>query len=330
MAGMSTLADEVEDYQDNPVPQFNSYDELWEAYKARAHAVIASMDKSLYLLGETMDHWLPNPLFDAITDGTLENGKGIKAGGALYNIWGVSILGTATLANSLAALKELVFEKKTHTLEQVVEWLKSDFDGNETERQILLNRMPKFGNDDPRVDSIAKEIVDLFAKLLSPYHTYRNGKYLLGMHSETHHVFQGMVHSASPDGRHAGEMLSPGSGPTSGMDRNGPTASMRSIAAIDYTKVGGGASANMRFNPTLLRTEAQIRQFEAMLKAYFKIGGQHLQINVVDAETLRDAQRHPEKYEDLIVRITGYSARFVELTLGTQEEIIRRSEMVVC
>lgn len=330
LAGMSTLADEKDDYRDNPTPQFKSYAELWEAYKTHARAVVASLDKSMYLLAETMDRWLPNTLLDAITAGTLESGKGVKAGGARYNVWGVSMLGNATLADSLAALKELVFEKKTHTLDQIVGWLKSDFEDHETERQMLLNRMPKFGNDDPRVDTIAKEIVDLFDDLVSPYRTYRGGKYLLGIHSETNHIIQGMAHSASPDGRHQGEMLSPGCGPTSGMDRNGPTATLRSIAAIDYTKLGAGASANLRFNPTLFRTDANVEQFEAMVKAFFKQGGQHLQINVVDAETLRDAQRHPEKYQDLIVRVTGYSARFVELTFSTQEELIRRTEMAVC
>ncbi len=330
LAGMSTLADEVEDYRDNPTPHFRSYEELWEAYKAHARAVVASLDRSMYLVGETMDRWLPNTLLDAITEGTLENGKGVKAGGAHFNIWGISTLGNATLADSLAALKELVFEKKTHTLDEVVAWLKSDFEGYETERQMLLNRMPKFGNDDPRVDAIAKDIVDLFAELLDPYRTYRGGKYLLGIHSETHHIIQGMIHSASPDGRHTSEMLSPGCGPTSGMDKNGPTATLRSITAMDFTKLGAGASANLRFNPTLFRTDAHVEQFEALVKAYFKQGGQHLQINVADAETLRDAQRHPEKYEDLIVRVTGYSARFVELTFSTQEELIRRTEMAVC
>ncbi|MHC4356374.1 MAG: glycine radical domain-containing protein [Planctomycetota bacterium] len=125
-------------------------------------------------------------------------------------------------------------------------------------------------------------------------------------------------------------MLSPGGGPTSGMDKEGPTASMQSAATIDNTKAAGGVSFNMRFNPSLFRTDEQVDQFISMLKTYFGLGGQHLQMSVVDTETLRDAQEHPEQYEDLLVRVTGYSARFVELSPGTQQEIIARTEMCAC
>ncbi len=125
-------------------------------------------------------------------------------------------------------------------------------------------------------------------------------------------------------------MLSPGCGPTSGLDKQGPTASMRSVATIDHSKVASGSSFNMRFNPSLFDTEEQLNKFGAMLKTYFDIGGSHLQITIADAETLRKAQQEPEKYEDLIVCVTGYSARFIDLSPAMQEEIILRSEMNVC
>jgi len=318
------------DDEDHPTPSFASYQELWDAFKLQLKTVVETTLTALEVVGETQDRLLPNPVLSALIDGALENGRDIKAGGAQHNLTGVDLLGLGTLVDSLAALRYVVYEKKTHTLDEVVEWLKADFDGYEPERRMLLNESPKYGNDDPDTDQIARDVVDWMDELLRPHHTYRKGSYVLGLHSETHHIYQGVMVAASPDGRHAGESLSPGCSPTSGMDREGPTASLRSLTTVDYTRVPGGASAALRFNPALFRTPDQASSFQGLLRGYFNLGGQHLHINVVDTETLRDAQRHPEKYQDLLVRVTGYSARFVDLTAATQEEIIRRSEMVAC
>ncbi|HEY3364135.1 MAG TPA: pyruvate formate lyase family protein [Symbiobacteriaceae bacterium] len=316
--------------QDRPAPQFDSYEALWAAFKGQLTSTVRSLTEALAVVGDVQRRLLPNPLLSALVDGPLTSGRDVKAGGARSNLTGVDLLGLGTLADSLAAIKEMVFAKGTYPLPQLVEWLKADFEGYEPQRQMLLNRAPKFGNDDRRVDQIAAEVVDWLATVLSEYHTYRGGVFALGLHSETHHVIQGLMVAATPDGRRAQEMLSPGCGPVSGMDRGGPTAALRSLAAVDFAQATGGVSANMRFNPTLLGTPEQVDQFGAMLAAYFALGGQHLQISVVDTATLRAAQRNPEQYQDLIVRVTGYSARFVDLSPGTQEEIIRRSEMAVC
>lgn len=318
------------DDEDLPVPEFKTYDELWNAFKLQLKAVVKSAAEGMDIVDEVQYIELPNPILSAVTDGTIESGRDVKAGGARYNYTGMSIVGIGTLTDSLAAIKELVFEKKAYSLSEVVEWIKSDFEGYESQRQMLKNHAPKYGNDIPWVDSIARDISDCFADILGEYKTYRGGIYGAGLHTENHHIIEGIMVAATPDGRKAGERLSPGCGPTSGMDQNGPTASLHSFAAIDYTKMMSGSSANMRVNPSILRYDNQVDQFEAMLRAYFKLGGQHLQISVVDAETLRDAQKNPEGYKDLIVRVTGYSARFVELTAALQEEIIKRSEMNVC
>ncbi len=318
------------DEDDLPTPEFKTYEDLWEAYKKSLRKVVENVVSAMKVVGDVHHRHLPNPVISALSEGTLESGKDIKAGGARYNEMGVSLIGLGTVVDSLAAIKEVVFEKKTHSLEELMDWIKTDFEENEEERQMLLNRTPKFGNGDPKADEIAREFVDFMDEILVKHRSYRGGPHLLGLHSEAHHVYQGSMVAATPDGRHAGEILSPGCGPTSGMDREGPTTMMRSITAIDYTKVAGGGSINMRFNPTLFSTEAQVDQFASLLKTYFKTGGQHLQITVADAETLRDAQKHPEKHDDLLVRVTGYSARFVDLSPGTQEEIIQRTEMCVC
>lgn len=318
------------DDEDLPAPEFETYDELWDAFKLQLKAVVKSSVEGMAIVDKVQHIELVNPILSAVSDGTIESGRDVKAGGAQYNYTGMSIVGIGTVTDSLAAIKELVFNKKSFSLPEVIEWIKSDFTGYEPQRQMLINHAPKYGNDIPWVDMIARDIADCFAEILGEFRTYRGGIYGPGLHTENHHIIEGIMVAATPDGRKAGERLSPGCGPTSGMDRNGPTASLHSFSAIDYIKIMSGSSANMRFNPSILRSDNQLDQFEAMLRGYFKLGGQHLQISVVDAETLREAQRNPENYQDLIVRVTGYSARFVELTEALQEEIIKRSEMNVC
>jgi len=319
------------DSDDLPSPAYKSYEEFWEAFKVQFKSVIDDVIGALYVVGETQERLLPNPMLSMLVGGTLESGKDVKSGGARYNFIGLSLVGLATLVDSLAAIREVVYVSKQHSLEEVVKWLKADFVGYELERQMLLNQIPKFGNGDPEVDKIAADFVDYIDDILKTYRSYRSGSFMLGMHTETQHVSAGMFVAATPDGRRSGEMLSCSAGPTSGMDREGPTAALASMATVDYTKVGSGASCNMRFSPDIFRTDESIGQFISILKTYFfKLGGQHLQINVTDTETLRDAQQHPEKYQDLIVRVAGYCARFVELAPPVQEEIIARTEMCGC
>ena len=318
------------DDQRRPLADYATYEEFFGGFKEHVRTIVDSWAKAMRVVSETCDRLLPNPVLSSLIDGALESGRDVKSGGARNNVTGLSLVGLATLVDSLAAVKEIVFEKKSHSLEEVVDWIRANFDGFEQQRQMLLNGVAKFGNGEPSVDEIAREVVDAFEEILSGHTSYRGGLTTLGVHSETHHILQGQVDAASLDGRRACEMLSPGCGPTSGADKQGPTASMRSVATIDHSKVASGSSFNMRFNPSLFDTEEQLDKFGAMLKTYFDLGGSHLQITVADAETLRKAQQEPEKYEDLIVRVTGYSARFIELSPAMQEEIILRSEMSVC
>ncbi|MBI4831298.1 MAG: hypothetical protein HY801_07030 [Candidatus Lindowbacteria bacterium] len=319
------------DEQDLLAPRCESFEDFYGKFKNYLRSILEKTIEALDIACDTQKRLLPNPILSALVDGTIENGRDVKSGGARHNLLGIDLLGLGTLADSIAAIRKVVYDEEQHSLEEVVEWLKSGFRGYEQQRQMLLNHPPKYGNADPYVDWIAKDIVDFVDEVFAGKRTYRNGSWVLGLHSEAHHVYQGAIVAAMPNGRPEGEMLSAGAGPTPGMDREGPTSSLRSMATIDYTKVYAGASCNMRFSPTLFHNEENVERFASMLKTYFfRLGGQHLQVTVADTETLRDAQQHPEKYEDLFVRIAGYSARFIDLTKPTQEEVIRRSEMCAC
>ncbi|MGW8321044.1 MAG: pyruvate formate lyase family protein, partial [Thermodesulfobacteriota bacterium] len=313
---------ETEDLSTSP---FSSFEEFWEAFKEQSRDVLEAVTKGLTVVHETQHRLLPNPILSALTDGPLESGSDVKAGGARYNVTGLSLVGLGTLVDSLAAIRRVVFERGTHSLAEVSKWLKADFHGFEAERRMLL-QTTKYGNDDAQTDSIARELVDWFVEVLGTKQTYKGGSYTLGLHAENLHVLLGQLTGATPDGRRLGDPFSPGCGPTSGMDQGGPTAFLRSMANVDYTKTMGGASVNMRFNPSLLKTPDQVDRFGSLVETFFELGGPHLQINAVDADTLRDAQKSPDEHRNLIVRITGYSAHFTELARETQDEIIQRTE----
>lgn len=318
------------DDDDRPSPQAESYPQLWRLVADQVQSNVELALDAAQVVAEVQQELLPNPALSILVGGCLEAAADVKSGGARYNLTGVDLLGLGTFTDALAAIDDVVYTRRAHSLDEVIEWCKADFEGYQAQREMLLHRPPKFGNGDPRADQIAATVVEHAAGVLRQHTPHRRGAYTLGLHSETHHIIQGSVVAATPEGRHAGETLSPGASPTSGMAQQGPTAALLSVAGLDLRQVLAGSSVNLRFNPSLLSTPEQRAAFSAMRDAYFQLGGQHLQINVVDVATLRDAQAHPQRYRDLLVRVTGYSARFVDLTLATQEEIIRRTEMGAC
>jgi formate C-acetyltransferase len=208
----------------------------------------------------------------------------------------------------------------------MIEILQKDFEGREDTRLMFLNRAPKYGNDEDEVDEIARGLVDIFSTELDKYPNPRGGSFSTSLYSVTAHVAMGGMISATPDGRKGSTPLSVGISPAHGRDRGGPTLSMKSAAKIDYRKVLNGSAFNLKFHPSALRGEEQRRNFSNLMRTYFRLGGQQLQVDVVDAETLRAAQEHPEDHQDLIVRVAGYSARFVDLNRAAQDEFIARTE----
>jgi formate C-acetyltransferase len=299
---------------------YKSFDQFMDGYKHFFRTIIAG-DVAAIAATDEAHRLLPTSLVSALVPGALEKGVDVKEGGARYNLTGVSLLGIGTLVDSLQVIETLVFKEQTHSLDQIMKMIKMDFHDYEVERQRILNKVPKYGNDNAEVDQRAGDFTRFVADELEQYTTF-----LLGMHSEATHVVMGLLTGATPDGRRQGEPLSVGAGSASGRDRSGYTAFLNSVLHTDFTRVNGGSSVNLRVNPRLLEGESQRQRFGDLIRTYFQKGGPHLQVNVVSTETLRAAQIHPERYGDLLVRISGFSARFVELTRQTQDEIISRTE----
>jgi formate C-acetyltransferase len=234
-------------------------------------------------------------------------------------------VGTGTIADSLAAIKKLVYDEEETSLAELATALRSNFAGYERLRQTLLNRAPKWGNDDDQVDTLAHDVVDMFCDELEKHYNAERIPYVANMIPTSTHIWFGSLTGATPDGRLAERPLSEGISPVQGMDKNGPTAVVRSMARLDHTRCCG-TLLNMKFLPSALDGEEELCKFAHLIRTYFKLGGHHMQFNVVSSETLRAAQEHPEEYANLIVRVAGYSDYFGRLSRDLQDEIISRTE----
>jgi formate C-acetyltransferase len=257
----------------------------------------------------------------------LTRGTDVTAGGARYNFSGVQGVQVANVADSLAAVRQAVFDEGWLTGEQLLEALRADYEGLEPLRQRLIHRAPKFGNDDDRADAFAARWADRYSELVASYPTARGGVYQPGFYTVSAHVPMGAHVGATPDGRKAGEPLADGGlSPASGRDRRGPTAVLRSVGKIDLALASNGALLNMKFLPSFFRGDAALDSFVDLLRGFSALKIPHVQFNVVSAETLRQAQAQPEAYRGLVVRVAGYSAYFTELDRALQDEIIARTE----
>lgn len=260
-----------------------------------------------------------------VTKGCVETGKSVQEGGAKYSTAGLYITGAANMADSIAAIDTCVFRDKDITMAQLIDALDKNFEGEERLRQLLLNKPPKFGNDDPYVDGIYREMVQFIAKNVQTWPDARGGTYSFNVHSQTVNVSHGAVCGATPDGRRAGEAFCDNASPMMGRDMKGPTATVKSVASMGQASFHDGALFNLRFDPKGVQGEKGLASIEGVIKTYFQNGGEHIQINVVDDETLRAAQRTPEKYKGLMVRVAGYMAYFTELDKDAQDTIIYRT-----
>lgn len=304
-----------------------SFAALFESFLAFLSAVLRETVGSLAHADRAHAELLPNPFLSGLMRGALERGRDVKSGGAYNNATGVNLMGLGTLTDSLAAIEDVVFSRKQLTLSELQRHLATDFAGAEVLRTRLARSTPSFGNGDQRADRIAAAIVAAAHAELAQHKTFRGGVHVFALHSEAGHVVMGATVGATPDGRKALAPLSVGAGPAHGRESQGPTAVLSSAARIDWSKVAGGSSLNLRFHPRTFSSRAQTERFRDMVLTYFfDQGGPHLQVNVVSTEELRRAQACPQDYHDLLVRISGYSARFVELSRETQEEIISRVE----
>jgi len=305
--------------------KFKSYNELFKAFKKQLHHFIDIKIKGNIIVERLYAEYMPTPFLSILIDDCIKNGKDYHAGGARYNTSYVQGVGMATITDSLAAIKYNVFDKKNITMAKLLKVVAKNFEGEETLRQTLVAKSPKYGNDDDYADDILRDVFEVYFNEVDGRPNTKGGHFRINLLPTTVHVYFGRVIGATPDGRKANTPLSEGISPVQGVDVNGPTAVINSAAKIDHLRTGG-TLLNQKFTPQLLKDEDGITKLAHLIRTYFKKDGHHIQFNVVTADTLRLAQANPENYRDLIVRVAGYSDYFVDLNLDLQNEIIRRTE----
>ncbi len=309
--------------------QFACVEDVIDAYRRQVAHQVGLMVQSLDVLAEAHAELKPKPFISATTGDCLARGLDLTWGGARYDFTGVQGVGSATVGDSLAALDALVFREGRCTMDELLAALDTDFEGHEPLRQLLVNRAPKYGNDDEVADRFTRLAAEIYCQEVEKHVNPRSGRYQPGLYSVTTHVALGLAVGATPDGRRAGAPLSQGISPVQGRDRNGPTAAMRSAARLNHTLVSNGSALNQKLNPAFLRGGKGPETLAGLLRGYFRLGGMQLQWNLVDREILQAAQAHPEDYRDLIVRVSGYSALFTDLERVVQDDIIMRMEHAV-
>jgi formate C-acetyltransferase len=312
-----------------PVNTFKSFEDIKKAFATQVAHTIDDTVRRIYIRDQAFAENYPQPLLSATIVGCVESGKDITSGGAKYNSASIGNQGLATQADSLAAIKWAVFDKKLLTMEDLVKHLHNNFQGAEEVRQQLLNA-PKYGNDDPYVDDIAMWVQENYLNELKKHPYWMGGPHRGMMISSATQTAEGMLCGASPDGRKAGAAVSNGISPTNQMERNGLTAALCSGAKASIVPLSNGTSFNVNINPSTIITDEGLEKFAATIEGYFAIGGRQVQFNPVTAATLRDAQAHPENYPELLVKVTGFSARFIELSKPIQNDIIARTEFASC
>ena len=304
---------------------FDSFEALFEAFKKQLNYLVDVKIRGSQVIERLFAAYMPAPFLSLLIDDCIAKGKDYHDGGARYNTTYIQGVGIGSITDSLAAIQTLVFDQKSMSLSELLEVLEKDFAGHEKVRQTLLNKMPKYGNDDDRADSLMRRVFNTYWSAVDGRKNTKGGEYHINMLPTTVHVYFGSVIGASPDGRKAGQPLSEGISPVQGADRHGPTAVLRSAAKMDHVRTGG-TLLNQKFTPQLLQDDEGLDKLTALVRSYFKLDGHHIQFNVVDADTLRKARQHPEDYRDLIVRVAGYSDYFCDLSEALQDEIIARTE----
>jgi formate C-acetyltransferase len=304
---------------------FKSFDEFFEAYEKQVKHFIDIKMAGNNIIEALYAEYMPSPFLSIIIDGCIAKAKDYNAGGAKYNTRYLQGVGIGTLTDSLSSVKYNVFDNSNISMAKLAQALAQNFEGFEAERQLFLNRTPKYGNDDDYADELMLRAFDMYYRLTDGRKTVNGGAYHIDMLPTTCHVYFGSVTGATPDGRKAWEVQSEGISPAHGADKNGPTGVLLSAAKMDHLKTGG-ALLNQKITPSLLADDDGLEKLMAMVRAYFRMDGHHIQFNVCDAGTLRDAQKNPEKYSSLIVRVAGYSDYFNDLSETLQNEIINRTE----
>ena len=304
---------------------FATFEDLFAAFLAQMRHFVEIKVRGNSVIERLYATYMPAPFLSTLIDDCIAKGRDYHDGGPRYDTTYIQGVGIGTITDALSALKQHVFEQRDLTMDRLLAALDADFAGYERERQLLLNRTPRYGNDDDAADALMVRVFNAFFDLIDGRKNTRGGTYHLNMLPTTCHVYFGSVIGATPDGRKAHTPLSEGISPVQGADRRGPTAVIKSAAKMDHARTGG-TLLNQKFTPQLLADQAGLDKLTQLIRSYFRLDGHHIQFNVVDVETLRAAQAHPEQYRDLIVRVAGYSDYFCDLSVALQNEIIERTE----
>ena len=305
--------------------QFGSFEQLFEAYRRQLNYLIDVKMRGNNIIERLYATYMPAPFLSILIDDCVARGQDYHDGGPRYNTNYIQGVGLGTITDALTAIKHHVFDRRTLAMKELLAALQANFEGCEPLRQTLWQRTPKYGNDDDYADDVMRSVFEAYFQAVDGRPNTKGGHYRINLLPTTVHVYFGSVMGATPDGRKAGLPLSEGISPVQGADRQGPTAVLKSAAKMDHSRTGG-TLLNMKFNPQVLEGEDGLDNLKDLIRSYFRLDGHHIQFNVVDAETLRQAQAKPEEYQNLIVRVAGYSDYFVDLGKDLQNEIIARTE----
>lgn len=304
---------------------FESFDELWKAFEKQMDYFLDIKLRGNLVIEKIYADLMPVPFLSIVTNDCISRGKDYNAGGARYNTSYIQGVGIGTITDSLAAVKYNVYDNEKFTMQELLAAMKDNYKGHERIWNLVCNKTPKYGNDDDYADEIMRNVFEMYKNKVTGHKNIRGGTYRINMLPTTCHVYFGDVMIASPNGRLAHKPVSEGISPEKGADTNGPTAVIKSCAKMDHLSTGG-TLLNQKFTPSVVAGENGLEQMANLIRTYFNLDGHHIQFNVIDRQTLIDAQNHPDEYKDLIVRVAGYSDHFRNLSKELQDEIIERTE----
>ena len=307
-------------------PEHMSFEEIKQAVKTQLKYMIKAISICANVNEKVCAELTPYPFVSSLLDGTYETGKDLTVGGVKYTI-GPALIGTgiADLVNSLSAIKTHVFDRKSLTMHQLIEAVSQNFEGYEDMRLMLQNTTPMYGNDIEEVDMMAGEMTDYAYEVISGCKSWRGPHFISGLYPVSSHVPHGLVVGALPYGRLSGKALADGCSPNGGTDHDGPTAVLKSVSKVNHEVHTSGTLLNMRLDPMSVEGEIGLKRISNIIRSFVDLNIYHIQFNVVSSETLRSAQKEPDKYRSLIVRVAGYSAYFTELCKDMQDDIINRT-----
>ncbi len=304
---------------------FKTYDELWDAFRKQLEHIVNIKIRGNNVIEQLYAQEMPAPCLSVVTNDCISNAKDYNAGGARYNTNYIQGVGIGTITDCLAAIKYNVYDNQYFTMEELIEAMEHDFEGYDAIYRMVHDKTPKYGNDDDYADDIMQDVFELYRSSITGRPNMKGGKYGVDMLPTTCHVYFGDVILATPNGRKAHKPVSEGISPEKSADTNGPTAVIKSCAKMDHLATAG-TLLNQKFTPDVVAGEEGLDHMASLIRSYFSMDGHHIQFNVIDKQTLIDAQNNPEEYKDLIVRVAGYSDFFRNLSKPLQDEIIERTE----